>query len=53
VAARFRVGDLAPGRYQMTVLERATGAQGSWTLDVDRDIETAFDLKATPALGGK
>jgi hypothetical protein len=45
---RFRVGDLAPGRYQMTVLERATGAQGSWTLDVDRDLETAFDL-AEPA----
>jgi hypothetical protein len=42
---RFRVGDLAPGRYQMTVLERTTGAQGSWTLDVDHDLETVFDLK--------
>ncbi len=46
---RFRVEPLVPGKYQVTVLDRATGAQGSWTLDLDHDLKTAFDLPSSPA----
>jgi hypothetical protein len=44
---RFRVEPLIPGKYRVVVLDRATGAQGSWTLDLDNDLETVFDLPAS------
>ncbi len=44
---RFRVEPLIPGKYRVAVLDRATGAQGTWTLDLDNDLETAFELPAS------
>lgn len=43
---RFRIELLVPGQYRVAVLDRATGAQGTWTLDLDNDLETTFDLPA-------
>lgn len=46
---RFRIGPLTPGSYQVVVLDRATGASRSWSLDLDNDRETVFDLPASAA----
>jgi hypothetical protein len=46
---RFRIGPLTPGSYQVVVLDRATGASRSWSLNLDNDRETVFDLPAASA----